>query len=64
MRKKPMKCARVTEHERLAIESFYEELSLGDFEKAAEVYEEWQRLYPEDINVVRESKKGRCACTA
>ena len=39
---------RVSEHERLYIESHYYHHSTGDLEKARQVYELWQQSYPRD----------------
>jgi tetratricopeptide (TPR) repeat protein len=39
---------RVTEHERLYIESHYYHFATGQLEKAAQVYEQWKQLYPHD----------------
>ena len=39
---------RVSERERLTIESFYYQLVLGDFEKARQSYELWAQTYPRD----------------
>ena len=39
---------RVTERERLNIEAFYYWFTTGELDKAAQVYELWQRTYPRD----------------
>ncbi|MFZ3216585.1 MAG: protein kinase [Candidatus Acidiferrales bacterium] len=39
---------RVSEHERFYIESHYDQLTLGDLEKAREIYDDWGRAYPRD----------------
>ena len=39
---------RVTERERLYIDSHYYDFVLGDSEKAAQVYEQWKQTYPRD----------------
>ncbi len=39
---------RVSERERLTIESFYYQFVLGDFEKARQSYELWAQTYPRD----------------
>ena len=39
---------KVSERERLAIESFYYIFATGELEKAAQVYEQWQQTYSRD----------------
>ncbi len=40
---------RVTERERLSVESSYHMFVTGELEKAAQAYEEWKQLYPRDL---------------
>jgi serine/threonine protein kinase len=40
---------RVTERERLSVESSYYMFVTGELEKAAQIYEEWKQLYPRDL---------------
>jgi len=40
---------RVTERERLSVESSYYTFVTGELEKAAQAYEEWKQLYPRDL---------------
>jgi serine/threonine protein kinase/Tfp pilus assembly protein PilF len=39
---------RVTERERLYIDSHYYHMAMGDLAKAAQVYEQWKQTYPRD----------------
>ena len=39
---------RVSEREKLTIESFYYQIVLGDLEKARQSYELWAQTYPRD----------------
>jgi eukaryotic-like serine/threonine-protein kinase len=39
---------RVSERERFYIESHYQHMTVGDLEKARQIYEEWARAYPRD----------------
>jgi eukaryotic-like serine/threonine-protein kinase len=39
---------RVSERERLYIDSHYYQFAVGDLEKAMQVYEQWQQTYPND----------------
>jgi serine/threonine protein kinase/tetratricopeptide (TPR) repeat protein len=41
--------AKVSEREKLYIESHYYHFVTGDLEKAAQVYETWMRMYPRDV---------------
>lgn len=41
---------RVSERERLYIDTHYYDLATGDFNKAAEVYLLWEKMYPRDAN--------------
>jgi tetratricopeptide (TPR) repeat protein len=40
---------KLSERERLYIEAHYYDSVRGDLDKAAEVYEVWQRNYPRDV---------------
>jgi eukaryotic-like serine/threonine-protein kinase len=40
---------KVTAHERLYIESHYYDIVTGELEKAVQVYQVWQRTYPQDM---------------
>jgi tetratricopeptide (TPR) repeat protein len=40
--------SRVSEHERLYIEAHYYHFALGQLEKAAQVYAQWEQMYPHD----------------
>ena len=40
---------RVSEHEKLYIDSHYYHFALGDLEKAAQVYESWKQTFPRDF---------------
>jgi serine/threonine protein kinase/Flp pilus assembly protein TadD len=39
---------RVSDHERFYIESHYQQNTVGDLDKAREIYEEWAQAYPRD----------------
>jgi eukaryotic-like serine/threonine-protein kinase len=41
--------ARVSERERLYLESQYYSLATGELEKAAQVFRLWRRIYPQDV---------------
>jgi eukaryotic-like serine/threonine-protein kinase len=39
---------RVSQRERLYIESHYYDLAAGDLERAAQIYEQWRQIFPQD----------------
>ena len=39
---------RVSERERFYIESHYQHMTVGDLDRATQIYEEWSRAYPRD----------------